>query len=92
MAYNSGEPFKLSRTAIDEFIKNPRNFILKRKFGVPDPPTFPLTLNLATDNNLKNEFDSLRESQSSNHWLWQKYRMNVKAFKNDNLDRWLNNF
>ena len=92
MAYKAGEPFKLSRTAIDEFIKNPRNFILKRKFGVPDPPTFPLTLNLATDNNLKNEFDSLRESQSSDHWLWEKYGMNVTAFKNDNMDRWRNNF
>jgi len=67
------EPFPLSRTGIDEFIRCPRTFVLKRKYGVKFPSISPLTLAVATDHLLKNAFDKLREAQSSEHWLFKRY-------------------
>jgi hypothetical protein len=67
------EKFPLSRTGIDEFIRCPRTFILKRKYGVKFPSISPLTLAVATDHLLKNAFDKLREAQSSEHWLFKRY-------------------
>ena len=86
------EPFPLSRTAIDEFIRCPRTFILKRKFGVKFPSIPPLTLAVATDHLLKNEFDNLREKRSSDHWLYRKYGLNVVPYAHDEIDVWRNNF
>ena len=58
-------PFPLLGTAIYELIRCPRSFALKRKYGVKLPSIPPLTLAVATDHLLKNEFDKLRKVQSS---------------------------
>ena len=49
--------FPMSRSGIDQFLRCPRTFVLQRKFGVKPPSMVPLTLAVATDHLLKNEFD-----------------------------------
>ena len=92
IAFDPEKPFKLSRTAIDEYLKDRRTFILKRKFKLKDPKTFPLTLNLATDHLLKNTFDQLRKTQTKDFWLWKKYGLNCQAFDHPEIDKWRFNF
>ena len=61
------DPFAISRSGIDQFLRCPRTFVLHRKYGVKPPSMAPLTLAVATDHLLKNEFDRYREMQSSGH-------------------------
>ena len=51
----------------------------------------PLTLAVATDALLKNEFDVVRESGAS-HPLWKREGLNVRAYKHSDIDLWRNNF
>src|SRR3989339_1664927 len=70
--YNSQEPFRLSRSKIDLFIKCPRCFYLDRKLGVGQPPGYPFSLNSAVDKLLKKEFDIHRANNTS-HPLMRQY-------------------
>ncbi len=54
------EPFWLSRTKLENFIKCPRCFYLDRRLGVDVPPGYPFSLNSAVDHLLKKEFDGYR--------------------------------
>ena len=47
------DPFILSRTAIDEFLKWQKCFYFKRRLGLKPPRLIPLTLAIATDAILK---------------------------------------
>jgi hypothetical protein len=51
----------------------------------------PLTLAVATDALLKNEFDAVR-SAGCNHVLWQREGLSVRAFQHADIDLWRNNF
>ena len=51
------EPFRLSRSRIENFLNCPRCFYLDRKLGVDQPPGYPFSLNAAVDTLLKKEFD-----------------------------------
>jgi len=51
----------------------------------------PLTLAVATDALLKNEFDYVRSNQSS-HPVWDRYQLNLRAFDHKEIDLWRNNF
>jgi RecB family exonuclease len=57
---DSNQPFALSRTKIEDFIRCPRCFYLDRRLGVGRPPGFPFNLNSAVDELLKREFDAYR--------------------------------
>ena len=89
---NKTEPFELSRTGIDEFLRCPRSFVLKWKYVVPPPGVPPLTLALATDHWLKNEFDRVRREGSSDHWIFRKFGLDVVPYQHDELDAWRSNF
>ena len=82
---------KISRTGIEQYIRCPQCFFLQRKLGLKPPSMVPLTLAVATDALLKNEFDVVRESGSS-HPLWKREGLNVRAYKHSNIDIWRNNF
>lgn len=87
----SSEPFKLSRSKIDLFIKCPRTFYLDRRLGI-SPPTGPaFTLNSAVDALLKKEFDHYRETQKP-HPLMEQYRIDAVPFQHGDMDVWRNNF
>jgi len=51
----------------------------------------PLTLAVATDALLKNEFDLVRKSAAT-HPLWLRENLNVRAFDHPDIDLWRNNF
>ena len=86
------DPFPVSRTAIDEYLRDPRTFVLKRKYGVKLPFFPPLTLAIATDHLLKNEFDKYRKQKSCEHWIFKKHNLEVIPYHHQLLETWRNNF
>ena len=64
----SSEPYKLSRSRIENFCKCKKCFYLEEKLGISKPAQFPFNLNNAVDELLKNEFDNYRGTKD-NHPL-----------------------
>ncbi len=85
------EPFKLSRTKIENFIQCPRCFYLDRKLGISQPPGFPFTLNSAVDCLLKKEFDVYRAKQKI-HPLMEHYGLKAVPFRDEKMGEWRENF
>ena len=86
------DPFVLSRTAIDEFLECRKCFYLKRRLGLKPPRMIPLTLAIATDAILKNEFDEVRGDEAQSHHVWETHALNVRAFSHTDMEDWRNNF
>lgn len=86
-----GAPPELSRTALEDFLRCPRCFYLHRKRGLKKIPSIPLTLAVATDALLKNEFDAIRGTEDS-HPVWQAAGLEVRAFAHPELEDWRSNF
>lgn len=82
---------KLSRSALELFIRCPKCFYLQKKLGLKPLQMVPLTLAVATDALLKNEFDGVRASGTS-HPLWQREKLKVRAYKHKDIDIWRSNF
>ena len=82
---------KISRTGIEQHIRCPKCFYMQRKLGLKPPSMVPLTLAVATDALLKNEFDVVRQSGSS-HPLWKREGLNLRAYKHEQIDIWRSNF
>ena len=72
----SNDPFPLSRTGLEQFLRCPRCFYQQRRLGLTQPRMVPLTLAVATDALLKNEFDKIRGSNNS-HPIWEKFSLNT---------------
>lgn len=83
----SQEPFRLSRSKIDLFIKCPRCFYLDRKLGIAQPPGYPLSLNSAVDKLLKKEFD-LHRAKGTPHPLMKAYGLNAIPLAHEKIDEW----
>lgn len=88
---DSKEPFKLSRTKIEDFLRCPRCFYLDRRLGVGQPPGFPFNLNSAVDHLLKKEFD-IHRAKNTRHPLMEKYGVDAVPFQHSDLDQWRENF
>ena len=65
------EPYKISRTKIELFMKCPRCFYLDRVLGIAEPPGPPFSFNSAVDHLLKVEFDHYRERQEPHPMMTQ---------------------
>lgn len=87
----SVEPFKLSRTKIENFLKCPRCFYLDRRLGVGQPPGFPFSLNSAVDHLLKKEFDIHRANKEP-HPLMKEYGLDLIPFSHPKMEEWRENF
>lgn len=87
----SKQPFKLSRSRIDRFLKCPRCFYLDRRLGVDQVSGPAFTLNSATDTLLKKEFDLCRE-KCVPHPLMKKYKVDAIPFSHEKMDEWRENF
>ena len=83
----SKEPFRLSRSKIDLFIKCPRCFYLDRRLGVGQPPGYPFSLNSAVDKLLKKEFD-LHRAKGTQHPLMKAYGLNAVPLSHEKMDEW----
>ena len=97
MAYNGkyqkgkDEPYKISRTKIELFMKCPRCFYLDRVLGIAEPPGPPFSLNTAVDHLLKVEFDHYRERQEP-HPMMTQNGIAAIPFAHPELDQWRENF
>lgn len=85
------EPYKLSRSRLENFLRCPLCFYLDRRLGVDQPPGFPMTLNVAVDHLLKKEFDIHRAKKTA-HPLMEKYGIDAVPFQHSDLDQWRENF
>ncbi len=88
---SSTEPFRLSRTKIESFLKCPRCFYLDRRLGVGQPPGFPFALNAAVDHLLKKEFD-LHRAGKTTHPLMRAYEIKAIPFDHPKINIWRENF
>ncbi len=85
------EPFRLSRTKIDSFLKCPRCFYLDRVSGTSQPPGFPFALNSAVDHLLKQEFDAYR-TKGTKHPLIERYGVDARPVAHKDLAMWRDTF
>lgn len=85
------EPFKLSRSKIDAFIKCPRCFYLDVRLGTSQPPGYPFTLNVAVDELLKKEFDIHRVKKTA-HPMMEQYGVDAVPFEHKDMNVWRDNF
>lgn len=83
----SAEPFRVSRSKIDAFIKCPKCFYLDRRLGVGQPPGYPFSLNSAVDKLLKKEFDVHRVAGTA-HPLMSAYGLEAVPFAHEKIDEW----
>ena len=87
----SKEPFKLSRSRLDNFIRCQRCFYLDRRLGVEQPPGYPFNLNSAVDHLLKKEFD-IHRANGNPHPLMKYYGIGAVPFQHEDLGIWRDNF
>jgi hypothetical protein len=59
-----------------------------RKLGLMTVPSCPLNLITATDEMLKEGFDTLRDVQKSDYWLFAKFNLNVVPFQHADFNKW----
>jgi hypothetical protein len=83
----SKEPFRLSRSKIDLFIKCPRCFYMDRRLGVAQPPGYPFSLNSAVDKLLKKEFD-IHRANGTPHSLMKAYGLDAVPLAHEKIDEW----
>ncbi len=87
----SRQPYKLSRSKLEDFIKCPRCLYLDRRLGIAKPSIPAFTLNSAVDHLLKKEFDIYR-AKAEPHPLMKKYEIGAIPFSHPELDTWRENF
>ncbi len=87
----STEPFKLSRSKIENFVQCPRCFYLDRRLGVGRPSMPGFTLNSAVDTLLKKEFDVWRQDKQA-HPIMDAYGVDAVPFIHEDLNVWRENF
>lgn len=84
---NSSEPFRISRSKIDLFLKCPKCFYLDRVLGIGQPPGYPFSLNSAVDALLKKEFD-IHRANGTAHPLMKTYGLDAVPFQHEKMDEW----
>lgn len=87
----SKEPYKVSRSKIELFIKCRRCFYLDRRIGIGRPSGPPFNLNIAVDSLLKKEFDAHRAAKTM-HPLMKEYGVSAVPFAHADIDKWRENF
>ncbi|OGQ23531.1 MAG: hypothetical protein A3I05_08705 [Deltaproteobacteria bacterium RIFCSPLOWO2_02_FULL_44_10] len=87
----SKEPYKLSRSRLENFLRCPRCFYLDRRLGIDKPSSPPFNLNIAVDALLKKEFDVYR-TNGEPHPLMKQNGVDAVPFQHKDLDIWRENF
>src|SRR3989338_3723004 len=85
------EPYKLSRSRLENFLRCPRCFYLDRRLGIDRPSMPGFTLNIAVDALLKKEFDVYR-AKGEAHPLMKTYGIDAVPYRDERLDEWRSNF
>jgi RecB family exonuclease len=85
------EPFKLSRSKIENFVRCPRCFYLDRRLGIGTPSIPGYTLNSAVDTLFKKEFD-VHRAHGRPHPIMDAYGVDAIPYTHENMDQWRANF
>ena len=88
---NQTTPYRMSRSAVERYIRCPRCFVLEVKHGVKPPQGVPFTLNVAVDGQLKKEFDVHRANQTVPDIVAQA-GLKLVPFNHPEMDTWRHNF
>lgn len=88
---NSQEPYKISRSKIELFVRCPKCFYLDQRLGIKRPSGAAFTLNSAVDHLLKQEFD-VHRARGEKHPLQEKYNIDARPVHHEKLDIWRHNF
>lgn len=86
---SSPQPYRLSRSQIENFINCARCFYMDRKCGVGRPSGYPFNLNIAVDNLLKKEFDFYRAKQEPHPYCIEN-NIDAIPFQHPQLETWRN--
>jgi RecB family exonuclease len=87
----SSQPYKLSRSRLENFIRCPRCFYLDRRLGIDKPSMPGFTLNSAVDALLKKEYDVYRE-KGEPHPLMVDNGVDAMPYQHEDLEVWRENF
>lgn len=82
------EDFRISRGRFDNFLICPKCFYLDRVVGLSEPGTPAWSLNSATDELLKKEFDDCREKQIPHRLFKDNGLSHLVPFKHEKMDEW----
>jgi len=85
------DPYKLSRSRIDNFMWCKRCFWLEERLKIKRPSSPPFRINSAIDELLKKEFDGFRK-QNKPHPMMVEFGVDATPFSHDKLDSWRENF
>lgn len=85
------EPYKLSRTRIDNFMWCRRCFWLEERLKIKRPSSPPFRINSAIDELLKKEFDTYRV-KGEPHPMMIDFGLEATPFSHNDLDKWRENF
>lgn len=84
-------PYKLSRSKVENFLNCPRCFYLDRVCKVAAPSGPPFMINSAVDSLLKAEFDTHR-ANGQKHPIQEEYGIDAEPASHELLDKWRENF
>ena len=82
------EPYELSRSRIENFIKCPACFYMQQVEGVSFPSMPGFNINEATDVLLKKHFDKYRLTQTCPPYLLKQSLSHLIPFNHENFDKW----
>jgi hypothetical protein len=82
------EPFELSRSKLEMYIRCPGCFWLEKAQGVKFPSTPPFNINSNTDRLLKRDFDRYR-GHGPHPFMVHHGLENLRPFEHPNLERWM---
>ena len=82
------EPYELSRSQIQSFLKCPACFWMNRVKGIKFPGMPGFLLNTATDTLLKKDFDVYRELQQPHPFMERHGLGHLVPFKHDDFELW----
>ena len=82
------EPFEVSRSQIESFLRCPACYWMLRRKGIKFPGMPGFLLNTATDTLLKKDFDKYREVQKPHPFMERNGLGHLVPFKHDDFETW----
>ncbi len=85
---NNPEPYELSRSRIENFIKCPACFFMQQVEGIEFPSMPGFNINEATDVLLKKDFDHYREKKKSHPFLENHGFAHLIPYQHEHFELW----
>lgn len=89
--YKTGQPYRFSRSQIENFINCPSCFYKLHKYGLTKPTGPAFSLNIAVDYLVKKEIDDDRKNRRVPQ-IFKDHKYNFIPYDNVMLEKWQNSF